>query len=122
MSHYLVESHDYSIFYAGRDSSGVIAEPKGSPVTYLHVLEIPAAEIAKFTAREDDFGNKDHDRLCLPRTEEWWIAVEGTAAWPKIYRPKRVSHCTDLDARPAPVPLSEDDLTALRQSGVGDVP
>ena len=68
---------------------------------------------------EKSHGNKQHDRLALPRNEEWWIAVEGEVSWPKIHRQKISSRCVQReDGGWQPVALSEEDLGRLRQVGV----
>jgi hypothetical protein len=121
MAHYLVESYAFTIDFGGRSSQGVVGEYKGSEKIYLHVLEIGDADVARLATRVDDDGNKQHDRLALPR-EEWWVAVEGEVSWPKVYRPKLCSRCENVGAKPKPVPLSADDIARLKKSGVGQVP
>ncbi|MCC6522608.1 MAG: hypothetical protein IT373_08110 [Polyangiaceae bacterium] len=122
MAYYLVESYLYSVDHGGRSSRGVVGEHKGSEKLYLHVLPLSDAELAALGPRVDEDGNKQHDRLALPRNEDWWIAVEGEAAWPKVLRPRLTSRCADLARKPTPVPLSAEELGRLRASGVGDIP
>src|SRR5512140_1259020 len=117
MARYLVESNDFSVEHAGRTSQGVVAEYKGKEKIYLHVLEIADADLPRFRPRVDEAGNQQHDRLALPRIEEWWVAVDGEAAWPGIYRPRMVSRCLDAAVNPRPAPLSDDDLAKLRKAG-----
>ena len=119
MSVYVVESYDYSILHAGSYSDGVVGQGGGSEKIYLHAIAIDDGDIAKLKARVDENGNKEHDRLALPRSEEWWLAVDGDKAWPKTTRPKVVSRCTLDDAGvPRPRPLDDDELAALRKLGV----
>lgn len=121
MAFYLAESNSYAVEHGGRSSAGVIGEHKGKEKIYLHVLPVTDAEIATLSPRVDEDGNKQHDRLALPRNEEWWIAVEGEAAWPGVLRPRITSHCTDIGTKPKPVPLSADDLGRLRKAGLAGV-
>lgn len=121
MSWFLVESYDYSIDHGGRDSAGVVAEAKGSERIYLHVIALSDAEIKNLGPRVDEHGNKQHDRLTLPRNDAWWIAIEGEASWPKLYRPRLTSRCAEQAGRYTPVPLSEEDLQRLRQAGVSGI-
>jgi hypothetical protein len=118
MAFFVAESNSYSVDHGGRSSAGVVGEHKGKEKIYLHVLPITDAEIAQLAPRLDEDGNKQHDRLALPRNEEWWIAVEGEAAWPGVLRPRITSHCTDVAARPRPAPLSAEDVDRLRKAGV----
>jgi hypothetical protein len=118
MSFYVVESHSFTVDHGGRSSQGVVAEYKGSEKIYLHVLPLTDAEIGKLAPRVDEDGNVEHARLALPRNEEWWIAVEGEAAWPKLYRPKITSRCENVGTKPRPAPISAEDLDRLRKSGV----
>ena len=83
----------------------------------MHVLEVSDADIARLRPREDEHGNKEHDRLALPSNEEWWIAVAGEKVWPKTFRPKVVSHCVVEGGRTKPQPVSEEELAALRKVG-----
>lgn len=118
MAFYVAESHSFSVDHGGRSSEGVIGEYKGKEKIYLHVLPITDAEIAKLAVRVDEDGNKQHDRLALPGNDEWWIAVEGEAAWPGVYRPRITSRCTDVATKPRPAPLSAEDLDRLRKQGL----
>jgi hypothetical protein len=118
MGWYLVESGDYTIEHGGRESAGVVAESKASETIYLHVITLTDAEIDKLGAPTDEHGNKRHDRLALPRNEAWWVAIEGEAFWPKLYRPRIASRCAEQGGRYRPVPLPEEDLKRLRQAGV----
>jgi hypothetical protein len=118
MTFYVVESHSYSVDHGGRSSAGVVGEYKGQEKLYLHVLPITDAEIAQLAPRIDEDGNKQHDRLALPRNEEWWVAVEGEATWPGVLRPKITSRCADVGTKPKPAPLSSEDLDRLRKAGV----
>ena len=122
MTYYLVESYFHRVEHGGRSSAGVLGEHKGREKIYLHVLPIADGELGALAPRVDEDGNKQHDRLALPRNEDWWVAVAGDVSWPRVVRPKMVSHCTDVALRPRPAPLSSDDLQSLRKSGVGDVP
>ncbi len=117
MSLYLVESYDYEVLHGSQQSTGVVGEHRGKEKLYLHILSLSDAESRERKPREDDNGNKQHDRLALPFHEEWWIAVEGEAAWPKIYRPKLTSHCQDTGVKPKPAPLGDDDLERLKKAG-----
>ncbi len=118
MSLYVAESYGYEVHHGGRVSFGVLGEHRGSEKIYLHVVEIAAGELAQLGPREDELGNRQHDRLALPRNEEWWIAVDGEVRWPKLFRPPIRSHCSDIDTKPKPVPLADDDLERLRKAGV----
>jgi len=118
MAFYIVESHDFAVDYRGRQSQGVVGESKAKEKIYLHVLEVPDAELGKLATRVDDDGNMQSDRLALPRVEEWWFAVEGEHAWPNLYRPRLTSRCEDVATRPRPAPLSEEDVERLRKAGV----
>jgi hypothetical protein len=122
MASYLVESYDHAVDHGGRRSAGVLGENKGKEKIYLHVLSISDVDIKKLTTRVDESGNKQHDRLALPRNEEWWIAVDGEVAWPKLHAPRVFSRCNLVDGAPQPAALSDADLERLRKSGVGDVP
>lgn len=118
MAFYVAESYSFSVEHGGRQSQGVIGDHKGREKIYLHVLPVSDAEIEKLAPRVDEDGNKQHDRLALPRNEEWWIAVEGEVAWPGIHRAKITSRCTDVGTKPKPAPLSAEDLERLRKQGV----
>lgn len=118
MSYYVAESTMYSVEHGGRDSKGVVADYKGREKIYLHVLPLTDAEIQKLKPRVDENGNTEHARLALPGVEEWWIAVEGEAAWPNIYRPRVVSRCENVGQKPRPAALSDEDLARLRKAGV----
>lgn len=119
MAAYVVESYDWQIFHAGVYSDGVAGDGPGSKKLYLHVIAITDEELKQLKAREDEHGNKESDRLALPRNEEWWIAVAGEKVWPKIPRPRIVSHCqTDESGFPRPQPLSADAAEQLRKKGV----
>ncbi len=117
MGRYLVESSDFSVDHGGQASQGVIGEHKGKEKIYLHVLQIPDADLARLAPRVDEHGNAQHDRLVLPRIDEWWFAVEGEAAWPGVYRPRLTSRCTDVATRPRPAALSDEDVERLRKAG-----
>ncbi|MBI4705732.1 MAG: hypothetical protein HY744_31960 [Deltaproteobacteria bacterium] len=119
MARYIAESYDYLVDDGVRRSEGVVGKHAGSEKLYLHVLEVADAEIAKLGPRVDEHGNKQHDRLALPRSEDWWIAVEGEATWPGTLRPPMRSQCRLVGGRPVPVPLTEVDLALLRKSGAG---
>jgi hypothetical protein len=121
MSLYVVESYQFSVEHGGRDSQGVVGENKGSEKIYLHVLPLGDAELAKLAVRVDEDGNKQHDRLALPGRDEFWVAVEGEVAWPKIYRPRITSRCDSVGVKPRPVPLSTEDLDRLRKAGVAGI-
>ncbi len=118
MSFYVVESYEFSVEHNARESQGVVGENKGSEKIYLHVLELTGPDLAKLAVRVDDAGNKQHDRLALPGRDDFWVAVEGEVAWPKLYRPRITSRCDAVGSRPVPVPLSPDDLDRLRKAGV----
>ena len=118
MVFYVAESYSFAVDHGGRDSQGVIGEHKGSEKIYLHVLPLTDAEIGKLKPRVDDDGNLEHARLSLPNTPEWWIAVEGEVAFPKLYRPKITSRCEDIATKPRPAPLSAEDLERLRKIGI----
>jgi hypothetical protein len=118
MSFYVVESYDFQVEHGGRKSRGAGPLSAGSEKLYLHVLPLTDDEVRKLAAREDDDGNKDHARLCLPRTPEWWIALDGEVAWPGIFRPKITSRCEAADGPPRPVALSPESIAALKKAGV----
>ena len=123
MRWYLVESHDYVVEHNSRRSEGVVADAAGSEKIYLHVIAFSDDERKQLKPRVDEEGNQQHDRLALPRNEEWWVAVDGEAFWPGVYRPKMRSFCTDIATVPLASPLSTDDLARLRKSGKGkDLP
>ncbi len=89
MAYYLVESYHHVVDHKtatrgalGEHVSRGSGAAKSSEKIYLHVIEIADAEIAKLGPRVDEDGNKQHDRLALPRNEDWWVAVEGEHAWP----------------------------------------
>jgi hypothetical protein len=115
---YVAESTSYAVEHGGRASEGVVGDYKGREKIYLHVLPITDAEIQKLKPRVDENGNVDHARLALPDSEEWWIAIEGEAAWPKIVRPRIASRCDNIAVKPIPVPISDEDLERLRKAGV----
>ncbi len=117
MRWYLVESYDYVVEHNDRRSEGVVAEASGSEKIYLHVIAFSDEEQKQLKPRVDEEGNQQHDRLALPRNEEWWVAVDGEAFWPRVFRPKMRSFCTDIATAPCPAPLSPDDLARLRKSG-----
>ncbi len=117
MALYVTESFDYSVFHNGSYTDGVLGKGGGKEKIYLHVLEISEADTARLKPREDEHGNKQHDRLALPMNDEWWIAVEGDKVWPKTLRPKVVSHCVLQDGKPRALPLSDDELATLRKVG-----
>jgi hypothetical protein len=118
MAYYVVESYDFSVDHNGRESQGVVGENKGSEKIYLHVLPLTDADLAKLAVRIDENGNKQHDRLALPGRDDFWIAVEGEVAWPKLYRPRITSRCENVGTKPRPVPLSAEDQERLRKAGV----
>ena len=121
MVFYVAESDSFAVDHGGRESRGVLGEHKGREKIYLHVLPLTAAEIEKLVPRVDDDGNAEHARLSLPNTPEWWIAVEGEVAFPKLYRPRITSRCEDIGSKPRPAPLSTEDLERLRKSGVAGI-
>jgi hypothetical protein len=129
MAYYLVESYHFVVDHQS-PSEGVLADhvsrgsgaPKSSEKIYLHVIEIQDKDIAKLSARVDEDGNKQHDRLALPRNEDWWVAVDGEFAWPKVFGPRVFSRCVDVETAPKPAPLGEADIERLRKSGVGQIP
>ncbi len=118
MSLYVVESYEFSVEHNGRESQGVVGENKGSEKIYLHVLDLGAADLAKLAVRVDDAGNKQHDRLAIPGRDDFWVAVEGEVAWPKIYRPRITSRCDNVGSKPVPAPLSAEDQARLVKAGV----
>lgn len=118
MNLHVCESYEFSVDHGGRESQGVVGENKGSEKIYLHVLPLSDAEVAKLAVRVDENGNKQHDRLALPGRDDFWVAVEGEVAWPKIYRPRITSRCENVGTKPRPVPLSAEDLDRLRKAGV----
>ncbi len=118
---YLVESFFHQVLHSGRTSNGVLGEGGSSERIYLHVIALTPAEIARLRPRQDDDGNKQHDRLAPPGTDEWWIATEGTKIWPKTVRPKLASRCRFEASVPAPEPLGDADLATLRKLGA-DLP
>ena len=129
MAYYLVESYHF-IVDNKTPTEGVVGEhvsrgsgaKKSSERIHLHVIEIGDAELGRLSPRVDEDGNKQHDRLALPGNEDWWVAIDGEFAWPKIFAPRIFSCCIDVESAPKPAPLSESDLGRLRKSGVGKVP
>ena len=115
---YIVESYDYQVLHDGRTTDGVVGEGPGAEKIYLHVIAISDADIATLSPREDEHGNRQHDRLALPRNEEWWIAVDGERRWPRIPRPRIVSRCSLDGGVPKPAPVTEEEAVALRKQGV----
>lgn len=118
MSLYVCESYEFSVEHNGRESQGVIGENKGSEKIYLHVLDLTDADVTKLAVRVDEDGNKQHDRLALPRRDDFWVAVEGEVAWPKLYRPRITSRCENVGSKPKPAAISAEDLDRLRKAGV----
>jgi hypothetical protein len=119
MPHYIVESYDWQLLHAGRTTDGALGEGGSSEKIYLHVIEITDAELKLLVPRVDENGNKQSDRLALPRNEAWWIAVEGEKTWPKtVLKPKLASRCRyDDKGVPQPVPVGEKELAELRKLG-----
>jgi hypothetical protein len=117
MPHYVVESHDFTVVHGSQTSQGVVGEYKGKEKIYLHVLSLPDVEIKALKPRVDDDGNVEHARLALPRNQEWWIAVEGEVAWPRIVRPRIVSRCEVVGNVPTPLPLTPEELARLGKGG-----
>src|SRR5262245_45730924 len=109
MSFYVCESYEFSVDHGGRDSQGAVGESKGSEKIYLHVLPLTDAEVARLAVRVDEHGNRQSDRIALPGRDDFWIAVEGEVAWPKIHRPRITSRCEDVGTKPRPIPLSAED-------------
>lgn len=122
MSLYVVESYEFGVDHNGRSSQGVIGENKGSEKIYLHVLSLTEADLKKLAVRVDDNGNKQHDRLALPGRDDFWVAVEGEVAWPKIYRPRITSRCENVGSKPVPAALSAEDIERLKKAGVQGLP
>jgi hypothetical protein len=120
-AYYLVESSYFNVSHGGRDSQGVFGAAKGSMKIYLHVIPLSAAEVKALRPFKDDGGTADFSRYTLPGREDWWIAVEGEASWPKIHRPRLTSHFQDTDAGSLPVPLSDAELDLLRKAGLTGV-
>jgi hypothetical protein len=118
MALYVAESYDYEVHHRGQVSAGALGVGGGSEKIYLHVLEVTDDEVKQLAGRVDEDGNRQSDRLALPRNEEWWIAVSGKKAWPKIPLPKIVSRCRLEVNIPIPVPLPEQEAEALRKLGV----
>ena len=118
MALYIAESYEWQVLHDGRMSDGAVGVGHGSEKIYLHVIEISAADLARLGPREDEHGNKQHDRLALPMNDEWWLAVDGDKAWPKTTRPKVVSHCKLDGGMPKAVPLSEEEAAVLVELGV----
>ena len=119
MATYVVESYDYQIFHNGVYSDGVVGDGPGRDKLYLHVIALSDDDIKQLKPRQDEHGNQQSDRLALPRNEEWWIAVAGEKKWPKIPRPRIVSHC-DFDEGGAPQPqaLTPFARDKLRAAGI----
>jgi hypothetical protein len=116
MALYLAESYEWQVLHDGRMSQGVVGEGGSSERIYLHVIEVSDADAARLGPRVDENGNRESDRLALPRNEEWWIAVEGDKVWPKTVRPKLTSRCAiDASGAPKPQPLSEAERDVLRK-------
>jgi len=119
MAKYLVESYDWQILHGGHMSDGALGQGGGSEKIYLHVVEISDGESKQLVPRVDDNGNRQSDRLALPRNEEWWIAVDGDKVWPKTYNPKLTSGCEmGTDGIPRARPLSDEALATLAKLGV----
>ncbi len=118
---YIAESYHHQVLHNGRTSNGALGEGAGSEKIYLHVIAVTPAEIAKLKPRVDEDGNKQHDRLALPGNDEWWIATEGTKAWPKTVRPKLTSRCRFDGGVPSPAPIGDEDAATLSKLGA-DLP
>jgi hypothetical protein len=118
VANYVVESYDFQVLHAGRMTDGALGEGPGAEKIYLHVIAISDGDIGMLEPRMDESGNQQHDRLALPRNEEWWVAVDGERAWPKIPRPRVVSHCQLEGGIPKPAALVDDEVAALRKLGV----
>lgn len=116
---YVVESFFHALEEPFVRSKGnVLGVGPGKEKIHLFVAELDGATIAKLAKRVDEDGNTQSDRLALPRNEDWWIALEGERSWPGIPRPKITSRCTyDASGAPAPRPLDDDELAALRKVG-----
>ena len=118
MAKFLVESYDWQIVHDGVMSDGALGQGGGAESIYLHVIDIDEDTIRKLVPRVDDNGNRQSDRLALPRNEEWWIPVEGRKAWPKTVNPKITAGCEmGADGIPRAKPLDEAALAALKKAG-----
>jgi hypothetical protein len=120
-AYYVVESSYFTVSHRGRESQGVAAATKGTQTTYLHVIPLAPAELQKLRAKKDDAGNAGHTRFALPGRDDWWIAVDGSAAWPGIPRPRITSRFQETDGVPMPAPLSDAELDVLRKAGVAGI-
>lgn len=117
MAKYLVESYDWQINYLGEHSDGALGQGGGSEKIYLHVLDIDDDTIKRLVPRVDDADNRQSDRLSRPNDDEWWIAVAGDKAYPKI-NPKLTSRCSmGQDGIPRPQALGDSQLASLRKAG-----
>ena len=118
MAKYLVESHDWQLFYDGATTDGALGQGGGSEKIYLHLIEVSDAEIARLVPREDENGNRDHGRLSIPFNEEWWVPVDGKKSYPKTFNPKVISRSvTGGSGIPKAQPLSDEDLALLKKAG-----
>jgi len=120
-SWYLAESNRFRVSHGARESEGVLASTKGTESVYLHVLPLTDAEAKALRPRQDEHGNKDHDRWALRGVDEWWIAVEGQASWPHVHRPRITSRFKETDTGPVPAPLTDAELELLRANGLQGV-
>jgi hypothetical protein len=102
------------VAHGGRESEGVVADSKKAKI-YLHVLPLSDADVRNLRACLDANGNADHTRFALRGRDDWWIAAEGEASWPGIFRPRLTSH---LDENLAPAALSPGELGLLRGAGL----
>ena len=66
----------------------------------------------------DEDGNRQSDRLALPRNEEWWIPLQGKKSWPKTVNPAITSGCRmGEDGIPRAQPLTDGQLAKLKKAG-----
>jgi hypothetical protein len=117
-SYFLVESSLFRVSHGPRESEGVLGDTKGSERIYLHVLPLTDAEVKALKPRADEHGNRDHGRFTLKGHDEWWIAVEGEASWPHVFRPRLTSRFKDTEMGTLPAPLTETELGLLRNAGL----
>jgi hypothetical protein len=117
-SFYLVESSYFTVSHGVRESQGMLGDTKAAERIYLHVLPLTGAEVKSLRPRPDEHGNLDHTRFALRGRDDWWIAVEGEASWPKLFRPRMTSRFKETDMGPVAAPLTDAELDLLRSAGL----
>ena len=118
MPKYVVESYEWQVLHDGVMSDGVVGQGGAPESIYLHVLELPEETMQKLVPRVDVHGNRESDRLALPRNEEWWIPIEGRKSWPKTVNPKVTAGCRmGEDGIPRAQPLTDAQIAKLKKAG-----